>query len=64
MSEAANNEALNLAYKPSRREFAAFGAIAAMGSGVAAPLAAASASEKPRSLIVKNEGGFIRPENG
>ena len=64
MSEAANNEALNLAVKPSRRDFAAFGAVAAMGSSIAAPLAAASASDKPRSLVVKNEGGLFRPETG
>ena len=64
MSEAANKSAMNLAFKPSRRDFAAFGAVAAMGSGVAAPLAAATVSAKTSSFSVKNDGNLFRPEAG
>ena len=64
MSETANKAAMNLAFKPSRRDFAVFGAVAAMGSGAAAPLSAATASATTHSLGVKNAGNLFRPETG
>ena len=64
MSEAANKAAMNLAFKPSRRELAAFGAVAAIGSAAAAPLSAATVATKTHSLSVKNDGHLFRPETG
>ena len=64
MSEATNKAAMNLAFKPSRRELAAFGAVAAIGSATAAPLSAATVSTKTHSLSVKNDGNLFRPETG
>jgi hypothetical protein len=64
VSEAANKASKNLAFKPSRRELAAFGAVAAIGSAAAAPLSAATVSTKTHSLSVKNDGNLFRPETG
>lgn len=64
MSEAANKSAMNLAFKPSRRDFAALGAVAAISSSAASTLAAATVSSKMPSFSVKNDGNLFRPETG
>ena len=64
MSETANKAAMNLAFKPSRREFAALGAVAAISSSAAVPLAAANIPSAMATLNVKTEGNLFRPETG
>lgn len=59
MSEAANKSAMNLAFKPSRRDFAALGAVAAISSSAASTLAAATVSSKMPSFSVKNDGNLF-----
>lgn len=66
MSEAITKPAMNLVLNPSRRQFAALGAVAAVCSGhaVAAPLASHAMSRKTGTLKVKIEGNLFRPQVG
>jgi hypothetical protein len=62
--KAANNPATKSGFTPSRREFAAFGATAAMCSANAAPLAAATGVTKSVVQKVKITGNLFQPETG
>lgn len=66
MTKATIKPAKNLVLNPSRRQFAALGAVAAVcsGSAVAAPLAKSAKSRKTGSLKVKVESNLFRPELG
>jgi hypothetical protein len=62
--KAANDQTTKSGFAPSRREFAAFGATAAMCSANAAPLAAATVSTKSVAQKVKISGNLFQPETG
>jgi hypothetical protein len=66
VSEASSNPGRNLALNPSRRQFAALGAVAAIcsGSAAAAPLASSITPLKMGALKVKVDGNLFRPEVG
>jgi hypothetical protein len=66
VSEATINPVRNLALNPSRRQFAALGAVAAIysGSAAAAPLASNTKPLKTGSLKVTVDGNLFRPEAG
>ncbi|MBK8373471.1 hypothetical protein [Sphingorhabdus sp.] len=64
--DVANNPSKKMEFKPSRREFAAIGTVAAMwsGSAGAAPLAVAAKPKKASPLKVEVKGDLFRPESG
>lgn len=64
MTKAANKPVKNLVFNPSRRQFAAVGAAAALWSGNAGAttLAAAAKPTKAASLKVQNKGNLFHPE--
>lgn len=66
MTKAANKPVKNLVFNPSRREFAAVGAAAALCSGNAGAttLAAAAQPIKSASLKVQRNGNLFHPETG
>lgn len=64
MLKAANDQTTKSSFAPSRREFAAFGATAAMCGANAAPLAAAKETTKALSQKVKIVGNLFQPETG
>lgn len=63
MTKAANKPINNLSLTPSRREFAAIGAVTALWSGGAGAttLASAARSARSASLKVQNTGNLFRP---